>query len=149
MYNISFSVAENIYDVIDEEKLKSLRHNSVSDSARSSAPPPAPPRTRPPSKPRTTDTKKSRLSVYDDNEYENNLKGNDNGKSEGAEESCRTILVTGLSSDVTKDSLELYFENRKKTGGGEIVSAVMNEKKMEVIIKFKEHKGILLKLSPF
>jgi hypothetical protein len=77
----------------------------------------------------------------------NNLEGNDNIQLGGAEESCRTILVTGLSSDVTKDALELYFENKKKTGGGEIVSAAINEKKMEVIIEFKEHEGILLKLS--
>ncbi|XP_060567744.1 protein mono-ADP-ribosyltransferase PARP14-like [Ruditapes philippinarum] len=124
---------ENIYDVIDEDKLK-----SVCMSSRHPAPPPAPPRTRPPSKPRTTDTNESRLSIYDDNEYENNLEGNDNGKSEGAEESCRTILVTGLSLDVSKEALELYFENKKKTGGGEIVSAIINEKKLEAVIEFKE-----------
>lgn len=37
------------------------------------------------------------------------------------------ILVSNLPSDVTKDTLEYYFENRRKSRGGPVQAVEMNE----------------------
>ena len=109
--------------------------------------PPEPPSTNPPSKARATskmaDKKKNRLPVYDENECKDYGEENDKKESEDIEGTCRTILVTGLSKKISKDAIELYFENKKKTGGGEIVSATINLKKLEAVVEFKESEGTL------
>ncbi|XP_060593084.1 uncharacterized protein LOC132747656 [Ruditapes philippinarum] len=37
------------------------------------------------------------------------------------------IIVANLASDVTIDTIEFYFENKRKSGGGEVEKVVMNE----------------------
>ncbi|XP_060585886.1 protein mono-ADP-ribosyltransferase PARP14-like isoform X2 [Ruditapes philippinarum] len=37
------------------------------------------------------------------------------------------IIVANLASEVTKDTIEFYFENKRKSGGGQVDKVVMNE----------------------
>ena len=37
------------------------------------------------------------------------------------------IMVANLASDITKDTIEFYFENKRKSGGGQVEKVVMNE----------------------
>ncbi|XP_053389475.1 protein mono-ADP-ribosyltransferase PARP14-like, partial [Mercenaria mercenaria] len=37
------------------------------------------------------------------------------------------IIVANLASEVTKDTIEFYFENTRKSGGGQVEKVVMNE----------------------
>jgi hypothetical protein len=37
------------------------------------------------------------------------------------------IIVANLASEVTKDTIEFYFENKRKSGGGQVDKVVMND----------------------
>ena len=51
------------------------------------------------------------------------------------------VLVTGLKPSTEKDMLELFFENTKRSGGGEIKHIEMNEKSGRAIIHFADKAG--------
>ena len=44
----------------------------------------------------------------------------DNLQDREEEQESRTIEVTGLSATTTKDSIEMFFENKRRSGGGEV-----------------------------
>ena len=48
----------------------------------------------------------------------------------------RTIEVTGLASTTTKDSIINYFENTRRSGGGEIENVEFTPKKGYAIVTF-------------
>lgn len=121
---------------MDEDQLKSI----ISTKS------PVPASSRPPTK---RCARYEKTDKKGDNEYYDDKKDNDEKESEGIEKGCRRILVTGLPAEISRDTLELYFENKKKTGGGEIVSATINEKKMQAIIEFKDIEGTSLILYLF
>jgi hypothetical protein len=37
------------------------------------------------------------------------------------------IIVANLASDVTESTIEFYFENKRKSGGGQVDKVVMND----------------------
>jgi hypothetical protein len=37
------------------------------------------------------------------------------------------IIVANLASDITKDTIEFYFQNKRKSGGGQVDRVVMND----------------------
>ena len=41
-------------------------------------------------------------------------------REEEEEQETRTIEVTGFSATTTKDSITMFFENTRRTGGGEV-----------------------------
>ncbi|XP_053377233.1 protein mono-ADP-ribosyltransferase PARP14-like isoform X2 [Mercenaria mercenaria] len=130
----------NIYEEIDEDKLKSFTETTkVSEKGTTDLTrPPLPPASRPPIKTQEVSKfKKHTVPIFDDS---NSSGDKEEHNTEGEEESCRTILVRGLSTAVSKDALELYFENKRKTGGGEIVDASIDEKKLEAVIEFKKNE---------
>ncbi|KAK3600834.1 hypothetical protein CHS0354_014195 [Potamilus streckersoni] len=53
-------------------------------------------------------------------------------------ETPRMIRVHGLAMSISKDTLELFFENTKKCGGGEIENLEWERKKGEAFITFKD-----------
>lgn len=51
------------------------------------------------------------------------------------------IKVTGLPRDMEDETLEAYFESKRKCGGGEVVTLERRKKGREAIITFKELEG--------
>lgn len=116
-------------------------HASIYQSTKIRKAPPLPELKPPPSN-LTTIPKKSRIRLhshtrFDDDPIESCLETPKHELKKG----CRKVLVKGVSASTSKESLELLFENKRKTGGGEIESTVLNEKKGEAIIEFKSIEG--------
>ena len=75
------------------------------------------------------------------------LKGNDcpvvpldtrvNEQSRG----CQAIIVRGLSPNINEDTLEMYFSNRRKSGGYDIMKIFINDKEGTAVITFKQPDG--------
>ena len=57
------------------------------------------------------------------------------------QKSQRAVLVTGLKQNIEKDILEMYFDNTKRSGGGEIKQIEINEKSGRAIIHFADKTG--------
>ena len=65
---------------------------------------------------------------------------------------CTSILVTGLRDESTNDTIQLYFENEKRSGGSD-VSKVERIWKDEAVVSFedpssKQTSHIVSKVSP-
>ena len=54
--------------------------------------------------------------------------------------SC-AVFVAGLKPNIEKDILEMFFENTKRSGGGDIKQIEINEKSGRAIIHFTEKAG--------
>jgi hypothetical protein len=54
----------------------------------------------------------------------------------------KSIVVLGITDDMTDDLIRLYFENEKRSGGGDIVG--FSRKESCVIITFEHREGNLL-----
>ena len=50
---------------------------------------------------------------------------------------CSCILVTGLKKETTDDTIELYFDNEKRSGGKD-VSQVERKGKDEALVYFED-----------
>ena len=51
-----------------------------------------------------------------------------------------TIIVSGLRSTTTKDTVFDYFENSRRSGGGEVLNVDFNEQ-ADAVVTFQEVKG--------
>ena len=52
------------------------------------------------------------------------------------------VRISGISSQVSVDTLELFFENTKRSGGGDIESIEMVEADEAAVITFTDEAGI-------
>ena len=50
---------------------------------------------------------------------------------------CSCVEVKGLKKETSEDTVELYFENRRKSGGN-LVSRVERKEKDEVLVFFED-----------
>ena len=58
-----------------------------------------------------------------------------------------TIIVSGLSPSVTKDAVYYYFENSRRSGGGEVLNIDFTDiDNGEAIVTFKEVSGTYYKI---
>ena len=54
---------------------------------------------------------------------------------------CNSILISGLTKNTTKDTIEMYFEN-EKNGGGKIYGDVIYQKdKGKAVVSFCNPQG--------
>jgi len=60
-------------------------------------------------------------------------------------ESARTLLVSGVTSDIDRDQLELYFENRSRSGGGQVQQVVTSG--THAFVTFVDPQGMLKRLK--
>jgi len=51
------------------------------------------------------------------------------------------VLVTGITKDINIETLQMYFENERKSGGGEIKDFHLNKAQNSVVITFDSAKG--------
>lgn len=56
-------------------------------------------------------------------------------------DNCNTIMVTGLSSITTKDSLWNYFENTRRSGGGYVESVEIQRDNGLAFVTFEDASG--------
>ena len=54
------------------------------------------------------------------------------------------ILVTHLPPNVTDQQIELFFENSKKSGGGEVNQVKFNQSANSAIVWFKNAEGLFI-----
>lgn len=52
-----------------------------------------------------------------------------------------TVQVSGLTENVSKDTVQLYFENKRRSGGGD-VSNISHQDDGTMLIKFRDPQGI-------
>ena len=52
-----------------------------------------------------------------------------------------TIRVTGISKSVSSDLLKMYFVNKKRSGGGEVVRVDYKKEEGTAVLIFKEIEG--------
>ncbi|XP_053389478.1 uncharacterized protein LOC128552464 [Mercenaria mercenaria] len=52
------------------------------------------------------------------------------------------IIVANLPSEVTKDTIEFYFENTRKSGGGQVEKVVMNDDDDTCLVYFADYSKI-------
>ena len=57
-----------------------------------------------------------------------------------------TIKVAGLPESVSQDMVVMYFENKKRSGGGEIKSFNLMLNKGKAVITFKDPAGWFRKI---
>ena len=53
------------------------------------------------------------------------------------------VRISGISSQVSVDTLELFFENTKRSGGGDIESIEMVEADEAAVITFTDKTGTI------
>lgn len=54
------------------------------------------------------------------------------------------ILVTNLPPNVTDQQIELFFENSKKSGGGEVQRVEYDKEARSAIVTFKDAEGLFI-----
>ena len=63
------------------------------------------------------------------------------------ETSCcdsRIVEVTGLAAITTEDAICNYFENTRRSGGGEVESVEMKPESNMAVVTFKEAQGMVV-----
>ena len=52
------------------------------------------------------------------------------------------VLVTGITKSHSRDLIECYFENKRKSGGGDVEDFYFNEENNSAVITFQNSDGI-------
>lgn len=58
------------------------------------------------------------------------------------------IIVSGFSEDISDSTLEFYFENEKRSGGGTITDIKVNHEDCTCLVYFEDHTGRLFAFIP-
>ncbi len=53
----------------------------------------------------------------------------------------RTLIVQGICATCTEELVQLYFENSKRSGGGDICSVSMSDLNHQATVIFEEDGG--------
>lgn len=68
---------------------------------------------------------------------------------DNAEDISKTIQITGLATTTTKDSILNYFENERRSGGGDVETVDFRRKAGVAFVTFKDVDGRSLRLTNF
>ena len=52
-----------------------------------------------------------------------------------------TIIIRNLPSDIPRDVLELYFSNRRRSDGGQVVDVALDDEHQHALVTFTDCKG--------
>ena len=73
-----------------------------------------------------------------------------NSMVEDSSESSRiTIIASGISPSTTEDAVRNYFENSRRSGGGEVCDIDFNSDEGNAVITFTEVEGNVFKIYGF
>ena len=64
-----------------------------------------------------------------------------------AENTSKTIQITGLTAQSTEDSIRNYFENERRSGGGEVEAVTFRPEDSMALVTFKDIGGKSLSTS--
>ena len=62
---------------------------------------------------------------------------------DNAENTSKTIQITGLTAQSTEDSIRNYFENERRSGGGEVEAVTFQLDENVALVTFKDVEGEL------
>ena len=54
-----------------------------------------------------------------------------------------TVMIRNLPLDISRDVLELYFSNRRRSDGGQVVDVTLDDEDQHALVTFANHKGIV------
>ena len=60
---------------------------------------------------------------------------------DNAENTSKTIQITGLTAQSTEDSIRNYFENERRSGGGEVEAVTFRPEENVALVTFKDVEG--------
>ena len=60
---------------------------------------------------------------------------------DNAENTSKTIQITGLTAQSTEDSIHNYFENERRSGGGEVEAVTFRPEENVALVTFKDVGG--------
>ena len=60
---------------------------------------------------------------------------------DNAENTSKTIQITGFTAQSTEDSIRNYFENERRSGGGEVEAVTFRPDENVALVTFKDFKG--------
>ena len=66
---------------------------------------------------------------------------------DNAENTSKTIQITGLTAQSTEDSIRNYFENERRSGGGEVEAVTFQPDENVALVTFKDVEGELFTVS--
>ena len=66
---------------------------------------------------------------------------------DNAENTSKTIQITGLTAQSTEDSIRNYFENERRSGGGEVEAVTFRPEENMALVTFKDIGGKSLSTS--
>jgi hypothetical protein len=52
-----------------------------------------------------------------------------------------TVMIRNLPSDVSRDVLELYFSNRRRSDGGQVSDVSFDNENQHALVTFADYKG--------
>lgn len=58
-----------------------------------------------------------------------------------AESTSKTIKITGVAAKTTEDSISNYFENERRSGGGEVEAVDLRPEENVAFVTFKDVDG--------
>ena len=53
-----------------------------------------------------------------------------------------TVMIRNLPLDISRDVLELYFSNRRRSDGGQVVDVTLDDEDQHALVTFANYKGI-------
>ena len=66
---------------------------------------------------------------------------------DNAENTSKTIQITGLTAQSTEDSIRNYFENERRSGGGEVEAVTFRPEENMALVTFKDVEGKFFTVS--
>lgn len=54
-----------------------------------------------------------------------------------------TVMIRNLPVDISRDVLELYFSNRRRSDGGQVTDVTLDHENQHALVTFADHKGSL------
>jgi hypothetical protein len=52
-----------------------------------------------------------------------------------------TVMIRNLPSDVSRDVLELYFSNRRRSDGGQVTDVTFENEQQHALVTFADHQS--------
>ena len=52
-----------------------------------------------------------------------------------------TVMIRNLPLDISRDVLELYFSNRRRSDGGQVVDVTLEDENQHALVTFADYKG--------
>jgi hypothetical protein len=52
-----------------------------------------------------------------------------------------TVMLRNLPTDISRDVLELYFSNRRRSDGGQVIDVTFDHEHQHALVTFADYKG--------